>query len=317
MGSAQFAPNIDFEQGNFQYWYNAAYNVPFPGGSGCGSTTPNPPGANGFNFTAPNIYSDNHSICYGNWFDPCVTTSAVPIPCPWGGQISARLGDIYDSCGMAQMSYSMNVNANNTDVAFSYAVVLFDNHQPAHAPKFIYVVRDIQTGITFDSAYFDSNTIATDTAFHPADPNIPGLYYKNWTKVCVPLMAHLGSTVSFDFITSDCDDGYHRGYAYLDFNMNSCFTTNIHSSNSLENSLKLFPNPASDKLNLTLNNLENDEIKITLHDIQGNLFINENIAAAPGQASRTYDIKDLSRGIYFVSLRSKSRGNTQKKLIIN
>jgi len=308
--------NIDFESGNYLNWLGGAYTVP-TFGAGCGTSTPNPTDISGFFYTAPNVTTDQHGLC-NSGYDPSVTTFSLQIPCPWGNVWSSRLGDVLDSCGAAKMSYSMTIAPNNWDVAISYAVVLFDSHAANDAPKFIYTIKNLTTGQIIDSVYFDSNTISTDTAFHPADMAIPGLYYKNWTKTCYDLTPYLGMNVGFDFITSDCDSGTHRGYAYLDFNINSCSGTSyILTLNSLENSLKVFPNPVSDKLNLTLKNLENDEIEITLLDVQGNILIKESFACAPWQINKTYRTENLPKGMYFVSINTKKQGTIQRKLIIN
>ncbi len=309
---AKTQTNIGFEFGNFLNWSNGYYCY-----NTCDSlSSPNPMPYSGFNFNAMNVTSDQHGLCNAG-ADPSVTTGIIKLPCPWGGNISARLGDVVDDCSAAKMSYGMVINPNNWDLAISYAVVLFDNHPANDAPKFIYTLRDLTSGFLIDSAYFDSNTISIDTAFHPADITTPGLYYKNWTRVCYNLIAYLGKNVQFDFITTDCDT--HRGYAYLDFNLDSCFggIMAMHEPVGLNVGVKLFPNPAFEKVNLSYKNLQNDEFEITLLNIQGDILLKDNFVCAPGQINKTYKTEDLPKGIYFVTIKTKKQGTIQKKLIVN
>jgi len=46
----------------------------------------------------------------------------------------------------------------------------------------------------------------------------PNVWYKDWTPISVNLSDYAGQTVTIEFITSDCTQGGHFGYAYFDVN---------------------------------------------------------------------------------------------------
>lgn len=209
-----YCGNVDFDLGNFTGW-TGNYTT-----SNCTSPTPNTRNSAGFNFTGMNVTTDQHGLCNGG-NDPSVVTAALPTVSPFGGApVSARLADVLDGCSAADMKFSFVVNANNTNFTYSYAVVLYDGHVAADAPKVMISMRNLTTGANIPCAAYQID--ATQGAgggngYLPADPLNTLMYYKPWSQVYIPLLAYMGQTVEVTVVASDCNGGAHRGYCYIDF----------------------------------------------------------------------------------------------------
>jgi hypothetical protein len=82
-----------------------------------------------------------------------------------------------------------------------------------------------------------------------------------------------------------------------------------------QNSLQIFPNPATDFLNILidLETITND-LRITLTDITGKIILRDNQSYIQQKAIQ-YDIKNLPTGIYFLTL-STEKGQITKKVVV-
>jgi hypothetical protein len=249
-------------------------------------------------------------------FDPLVKTTNLPVNNPFGGSYSVRLGDTLNGCGASYLFHSINTGVNNADLSVCYAVVLYDTgYSFNEAPKFIFQVL---TAYNDACILCDTITVGTDTAFHLADPDKPRLYYTRWKKICVDLLPYVGMTTIVNFISSDCNNRTHLGYAYVDCVLNACYTTtDIKADSIFAKSIILYPNPAADYFNLTVESLINDEFEITLCDIKGAVLLKDNFNSSMGKTSKIYKTDGLSKGIYFLSIKATQQGTVQKKIIIN
>ncbi len=214
VGMSLYCGNIDFDLGNFNGWVGN-YTA-----SNCTSPTPNNRTNAGFNFTGMNVTNDQHGLCNGG-NDPSVVTATLPCVSPFGGApVSCRLADVFDGCSAADLTYSFTVNNNNTNFTYSYAVVLYDGHPAADAPKVTITMRNLTTGANIPCAAYQID--ATQGAgggngYLPADPNNTLMYYKPWSQVYIPLLNFVGQDVEVTVVASDCNGGAHRGYCYIDF----------------------------------------------------------------------------------------------------
>ncbi|HNW99478.1 MAG TPA: T9SS type A sorting domain-containing protein [Bacteroidales bacterium] len=89
-----------------------------------------------------------------------------------------------------------------------------------------------------------------------------------------------------------------------------CTTTGIDEIKN--NSVSIYPNPASDEINISFFSNGNTFVKI--FDITGNVILSEQIKPASGVTIKTMDVKKLSKGIYFIEL-SSSNFKVYKKFI--
>jgi gliding motility-associated-like protein len=181
-------------------------------GSACASSTSDPCSiVNGFSAT-------QHVIQTVGGYDATVGGTILPVVPPGGGSSSLMLGDGPTTGGLAaRASISFTVSAANANFTYRYAVVLQDpvsGHTDPERPYFNVHIRD-----------GSGNLISCGEYMVLAKPPIVGftetspgsaIWYRNWTTVFVPLNSYIGQCVTVQFTSSDCSQGGHFGYAYID-----------------------------------------------------------------------------------------------------
>ncbi len=90
--------------------------------------------------------------------------------------------------------------------------------------------------------------------------------------------------------------------------------TGVESYNNV-NALIVFPNPSEGQFNLDLTNLKADDMQVAVIDQLGKVVFSENLNIEQ-QNNYSINLKDSSKGIYFLKL-SSSKGVITKKLILN
>jgi hypothetical protein len=73
--------------------------------------------------------------------------------------------------------------------------------------------------------------------------------------------------------------------------------------------ISIQPNPASDYVNITLNNTEQASMKIV--DVLGNVVMKETISG-----TRKIDVADFKNGVYFIMIETTSGKSISRKLIV-
>ena len=199
--------NLDFEMGDFSGWECRAGHFP----------------DNPLPLTGP--IPDRHTIisAANAGLDPY---GFFPTLCPNGSNYSVRLGNHQTGAEAESISYTYTIPSNLSvfSMLINYACVLESpGHTYANQPRFIARIIDVATG---------TPVICVNFEFVP--PNVPGgfqispipgnlgsvVYYKDWTPISINLNAYIGRTIMLEFITKDCSQGGHAGYAYLDVNTN-------------------------------------------------------------------------------------------------
>lgn len=198
---SQNCPNSNFSAGNFSNWegYYGHFDNP----------------EENFGFVTGS--SPRHLICKSpSTTDP--NTGNLLSTLPPGESFCARLGNEFTGAEAEELRYTFPVTAENNLFIYEYAVVLEDpGHVPSHQPSFTIEVRN-QDGVLFDPVcgYY----------YVYAQPGLPGwntstsiygntVQWKNWTTVGLDLTQLVGQTVTIVFITRDCSETGHFGYAYL------------------------------------------------------------------------------------------------------
>ena len=199
-----FCPsNLDFEQGDFSNWVCRA-----------GSATSFPLPVTG---PIPGRHTIIDRLTAGT--DPF---GFFPEICPNGSGYSMKLGNHTPGTQAESISYTYSIPATLSafSMLFYYAVVIESpGHPPANQPRFRARIIDISTGIPIPCVDFDFAAGNTPGGFQTSP--IPGngnsvVLYKDWTPISINLNAFIGKTIMLEFITNDCLQGGHAGYAYLD-----------------------------------------------------------------------------------------------------
>lgn len=79
-------------------------------------------------------------------------------------------------------------------------------------------------------------------------------------------------------------------------------------------SLKVYPNPAGDFINVSFTATERQSVQIELVSLTGKVLVTENLGVVQGGFDRKYDIRNLSSGIYMMKI-TGDRGISTSKVV--
>jgi hypothetical protein len=199
----------------------------------------------------------SHQTIVNAGVDPTVGALLQQLP-PSGGNNAVRVGNnlVWAEFGQELLAKSFTVTPADAIVNFSYAVVLQNppnvknaGHPPNDQPAFSVIVRDgsgteitnnipggrvhLSTGAAPNEMTADS-TQPFFTEFVPTTPSDINMYgpndkvlYKDWSCAQINLADMVGQNVTVEFITHDCGQSKHFGYAYID---DFCGTCTIKSN---------------------------------------------------------------------------------------
>ncbi len=108
---------------------------------------------------------------------------------------------------------------------------------------------------------------------------------------------------------------YDTCQVYLDSINLNCTTTNINEQ-TLENSLKVYPNPTSnDIIYFELNATENSTKSLTIVNAIGQEIIRKETTIISGKNTQTINISSLAKGIYTLNLNNKGTTISRKFIV--
>ncbi len=180
-------------------------------GTACASSTSDPCSI------VAGFSSSQHVIQTVGGFDP-VVGAALPVVAPGGGGSSLMLGDGPTTGGFAsRASISFTVSAANANFTYRYACVLQDpvsGHTDPERPYFNVHLKDGSGNLIMCGEYMVMAKPPV-IGFTETSPG-SAIWWRNWTTVFVPLSSYIGQCVTVQFTSSDCSQGGHYGYAYID-----------------------------------------------------------------------------------------------------
>lgn len=143
---------------------------------------------------------------------------------------AVRIGNSANGFGAELLQKTFTVTPANSLIGFSYAVVFEDPQHPPHQQPSFWV-RVLDAGGTPITGVVDlgngSDKAVADRA-NPFFQVVPGtggaVVYRDWSCAQINLTNYVGQTVTIQFITEDCAQGAHYGYAYLDEVCGKCST---------------------------------------------------------------------------------------------
>jgi gliding motility-associated-like protein len=230
---------LDFKKRRDEIVQAGSWRAPstgvFPTPSNCGSPCTNP------GFEAGTGFWDYYTgtACASSTSDPCsivagfsssqhvlqavggsdpVVGAALPVVPPGGGSSSLMLGDGPITGGYAsRASISFTVSAANANFTYRYACVLQDpgsSHTDPERPYFNVHLRD-GAGNLIGCGEYMAMAKPPIVGFTETSPGST-IWWRGWTTVLVPLSSYIGQCVTVQFTSSDCAQGGHYGYAYID-----------------------------------------------------------------------------------------------------
>ncbi len=108
-----------------------------------------------------------------------------------------------------------------------------------------------------------------------------------------------------------CSNEFSLGVA---FDETSDCTVPTKEILAIENSLRIFPNPTSEVLNIVFVNENFKEVKINVVDVMGRLLENVKETFLSSHFYKTLDVSDLQNGIYFLEIKTKD-GNVVRTFV--
>ena len=155
---------------------------------------------------------------------------------PGGGTYSLLLNDNTAGGKIMKLQQTFSVTASNNIFTFQYLAVLQDggsSHPPSNQPYFSVQMLDGSSALINCTQDFQSAS-SSATGWTPTTGSCGGIY-KGWKTVTIDLTAYIGQNVTIQFVVSDCNQGGHYGYAYIDGACGQINYTNVASIRSGSN----------------------------------------------------------------------------------
>jgi hypothetical protein len=92
-------------------------------------------------------------------------------------------------------------------------------------------------------------------------------------------------------------------------------TTGISEFKNGNSEIQIFPNPAKDKINVSLSPNIIGQTEIAVYDMMGRNILN-SLVDYNGYSLLSFDITTLERGVYFLSIKNKHNTSTKKFSVI-
>ncbi len=159
---------------------------------------------------------------------------SFPVVAP-GSSYSLLLNDASAGGKIMEANYSFVVTASSNIYTFQYAAVLNSggtSHGPTTQPYFHVDVTDNTVGspiacTQYDVAAPNSGALPGWTISPLQGGNaLSTVYYRGWTTVSLDLTSLINHTLTVSYIISDCAQGGHFGYVYIDGDCGQINTTN-------------------------------------------------------------------------------------------
>ncbi|MES2629209.1 MAG: PKD domain-containing protein [Bacteroidota bacterium] len=209
--------NAGFEKMNLDGW------------KGFFGTFANPKQNTGFRTAIPNDGFSRHTVTTRGHYDSLIKT--LPVVPPVGGDFAVRLGNCNNNGQSEQLVYTIQVDSNNTNFIYQYAVIFEDpEHDKANQPSFSIEMKIgdkviecaafseyAKPGIEgFKNGGLSPGNDGTGPEAYKPGTGPAQMWYKEWTTVNIPLLDFIGQTATITFTTKDCSQLGHFGYAYID-----------------------------------------------------------------------------------------------------
>lgn len=138
----------------------------------------------------------------------------------------------------------------------------------------------------------------------------------NWTSFNVPFSSYttadsasIGLSAFYSLGTMPLIQG--NSVLFVDNLSFDNLITSVSEQITEKKAFSLYPNPASDIINLNIDNINNTNLTLNIYNVIGTLVKSEMLK----QNKRQINIGDLSNGVYMVTIKSKDLTESQRLLI--
>ncbi len=195
---------------------------------------------------------------------------------------------------------------SNPQVSFELAYQLFtDPTDPAPFSDTLEVLISTDCGLTWNSIYRKESTNLTTTT--PTFSSISFVPTANqWRKETISLAAYASSPSAMIMFRGIGD---YENQMYID-DINIDFSTGIED-NSASTSVNIFPNPATNVINVLFTSVNNTEI-VVLNIVGEVIYTNSNVL----NRINKIDMSKEAEGVYFVKVKSGDQITTKKIILV-
>jgi gliding motility-associated-like protein len=204
--------NISFELGNFTNWvgYTWRYSVLRPA----------------INTSRVQGIVNRRQTIMSDTADYDINTGYALRKIPRGFLYSARLGDEIISsdgnprCWEQCLRYTLKVDSSNALLILRFALVLqyASDHNAINEPRFKLTLYDSNGNVLPDCSNYDvyssNKNVKGFKSYTPLGARDP-VQWRDWTTVGANLLNYVGKTITIEFLSADCTQQYHYGYAYF------------------------------------------------------------------------------------------------------
>jgi hypothetical protein len=171
-------------------------------------------------------------------------------------------------------------------------------------------------GATWSTAWQNYGTSMMTAPPYPSNLFIPSA--SQWTSVTVPLAAYSNSPQVLLRFRAIGGSTYAGGNAiYLDnINVYDQTPTGIAENTVNENSFSVYPNPASNEINVRMESLSQTNTTIKIINTLGQVVVCKRVSLNKGVNIIPVDTKQLANDIYYISFDSEN-GTVTKKITVN
>jgi len=120
--------------------------------------------------------------------------------------------------------------------------------------------------------------------------------------------------ISDDYPNSNGGD-LTENYQYACFIRPESLGINEQEAINPVNSTRLYPNPATDVLNIEVSASQASEMSINVYNIMGQMVMSQNTNISTGMNTRSINTSELSSGIYFMTVKANGFENTMKFIV--
>lgn len=174
------------------------------------------------------VINGRHTLIDKQGTDPN-TGGALPL-LPEGETQVIRLGNSNIDAESEAIAYHFIVDKDHAVLLLKFAVVLEDpDHSPVFQPRFVVRIKDKNGNLIESCAEYNVSAAANIPGFQTYNKSYSSpIRWRPWTNVGLDLSRFTGREVSVEFVTYDCAQWGHFGYAYYTA---QCVSNNLTMSN--------------------------------------------------------------------------------------
>jgi hypothetical protein len=97
--------------------------------------------------------------------------------------------------------------------------------------------------------------------------------------------------------------------------LNVTVIAGVRNNSSIINRLEIYPNPASQNLNINIQSKQNANVQLRIFDVSGKEMLTNDIKITKGETLQKIDVSNFAKGIYVIQL-TDVEGITNAKFVV-